>query len=183
MKEMSPAAARKSAVRKLGMKNLAFCGGWFLIAAFLFLTRLWFSINNLFQVPSQIVAGMVSGRAMALVPLLSAVGQVFGMALLIGWIFNLPSALIMSVTGHYPRFLGWLTAFKPEDEPAKEIQADTQATKTQGQISQQTSDQLACTHCGASYSIDDYSQDSDIWFCSSCRNPLPRNLNKIENSA
>jgi hypothetical protein len=183
MNEASPTAAPRSAVRILGIKNLAFCAAWCLTAAFLFLTRLWFSINELFQVPSQIVSGMVSGRATALVPLLGAVGQVFAMGILIGWVFSLPSALIMSTTGYYPRFLRWFTPFKPGDESVKKNHTDTQAAKAQGQVSRQIFEQLACPHCGAAWRIDDYSQDSDVWFCSGCRNPLPRNLSKMESSA
>ncbi len=48
-----------------------------------------------------------------------------------------------------------------------------------GQVSpHQTSEQLACPHCGAIYTENDYSQESETWSCSSCRNPLPRNLVK-----
>ncbi len=47
-----------------------------------------------------------------------------------------------------------------------------------GQVPQQAPEQLACPHCGGSYTENDYSQDSETWSCSSCRNPLPRNLGK-----
>jgi hypothetical protein len=104
------AVKQRSTIRKLGLKNLAVCAGWFLVAIFLFLTREWFAIQKFLQGLAQ----SFSGGSNTLEPLLSAVASILAVTILIGWVFGLPSALIMTLTGYYPRFLGYFTLIKPE---------------------------------------------------------------------
>jgi len=33
---------------------------------------------------------------------------------------------------------------------------------------------LSCTSCGAQYRTGDYRENAEVWYCSSCNNPLPK---------
>jgi len=133
-KQTKPVVSQKSEIRNLGLKNLAVCVGWFVAAALLFLTRAWFGISKFLEGLAQSFSGGSKGVG----ELLGAVASIFAMTILIGWILLLPSALIMTIMGYYPRLLRAYTFFKPEEGRAanpKRPQPNSAAERMLGQAS------------------------------------------------
>jgi len=86
-----------------------------------------YEIRPVLEMPCEMLAdsGVLSGRALGVIPLLRALAIVLEMTLLFGWILTLPSALIMSLTGYYPRFLWAVTPFVPESHKKRRLRRVT----------------------------------------------------------
>ena len=115
--DASPAAGlSKSEIRKLGMKNLAVCVGWFIVAVFLLMTGVWLELQHFLLGLAQ----SIGGDAKVIERLLEVVADCVAATILIGWVLVLPLALIMALTGYYPRhFEGFIIIqAKKNDKPA-----------------------------------------------------------------
>jgi hypothetical protein len=105
---------QKSAIRKAGLKNLAFSAAWFLVIAFLVLTGHTFAIMHFLEGLAQFISGGSKGAFYGLLLLLATI---FGGGVLLGWIIALPPALIMLI-GYYPGFFVGRVPFEPKQTVA-----------------------------------------------------------------
>ncbi len=100
----------KSDVKKMGLKNLGICIGWIPVAFFLLSTGLWFEIRS----DLMGIAELLSFDILLLETPLEIFAECLSFVILFGWILSLPSALIMSIFGVYPKFLKQYTFITPD---------------------------------------------------------------------
>lgn len=104
----------KSYIRKIGLKNLVFCAGWFLVSAFIFLNGYWVDIQKFIFGMQHSISDGAGDAVKGLASIFGAIASAFSFGLFIGWVVSLPLALLMIITGYYPRFFKSTLCFKPE---------------------------------------------------------------------